>query len=78
MGHNLSLHPLVDHFTVVCVVAWPLNKSEAGDELFFLQKPPCIYVNDAVLMLIRRNLHKKSSEVSVKTRSTTTSVSFKG
>ena len=78
MSHNLSLHRLVDHFTVVCVVAWPLNKSEAGDELFFCIQTSCIYVNDAVLMLISRNLHEKSSEVSVKTRSTTTSVSFKG
>ena len=78
MGHNLSLHPLVDHFTVVCVVAWPLNKGEVGDELFFYRNLPAFYVNDAVLMLISRNLHKKSSEVSVKTRSSTTSLSFKG
>ena len=36
------------------------------------------YVNDAVLMLISRNLHKKSSEVSIKTRSPPASFSFKG
>ena len=23
----------IDHFTVVCLVAWPLNKSEAGGDL---------------------------------------------
>ena len=39
----------------MCIVAWPLKESEAGVELF-LQKPPSIYVNDAVLMLISRNL----------------------
>ena len=34
-------------------------------------KPPCFsYVDDAVLMLISSNLHKKDSEVSIKTRST--------
>ena len=32
--------------------------------------------DDAVLLLISRNLHKKSSEVSVKTRSTSASLSF--
>ena len=34
MSYYLSLHPLVDHSTVVCVVAWPLNESEARVELF--------------------------------------------
>ena len=35
-------------------------------------------LNDAVLMLISRNLHKKSSEVCIKTSSTPASLSFKG
>ena len=40
---------------------------------------PCFsLVNDAVLMLINRNLHLKRSEVSIKTRSTPASLSFKG
>ena len=35
------------------------------------QQPPCFsYVNDVVLMLICTNLHKKSSAVFIKTRST--------
>lgn len=37
MSCYLSLHPLVDHFTVVCVVAWPLNEGGAGVELFVLE-----------------------------------------
>ena len=42
-------------------------------------KPPCFsYVDDAVLMLISSNLHKKGSEVSIKTRSTPASYSYKG
>jgi len=30
---SLSLGVAVDHFTVVRLVAWPLNESEAGDDL---------------------------------------------
>ena len=42
-------------------------------------KPHCFsYVNDVVVMLISRNLHKKSSEVSIKAKSTPDSLSFKG
>ena len=33
--------------------------------------------NDAVVMLLSRNVHKKSSEVSIETRSTPASLSFK-
>ena len=36
------------------------------------------YVNDVVVMLISNNLHKKSREVSIKTRSTPASLSFIG
>ena len=45
----------------------------------FWYKPPCFsYANDAVLMLISRNIHKKSNEVSIRTRSPPASFSFKG
>ena len=40
----------------VCIVAWPLK--EVRLELNFFVEPPSIYVNDAVLMLISRNLHE--------------------
>ena len=43
--------------------------------------PAFCHVNDAVIMLISRNLHKKCSKVSIKTRSTPASqipASFKG
>ena len=52
----------------MCLVAWPLNESEAGGDRNLF----------ASLMLISRNLHKKSSEVSIKRRSTPASLSFKG
>ena len=35
-------------------------------------------MNDVVVMLISKDLHKKSSEVSIKTRSTPASLSFIG
>ena len=48
-------------------------------QILWEQKPPCFsYGNDAVLMLISRNLHNKSTEVSIKTRSTPASLSFNG
>ena len=27
----------IDHFAVVCLVAWPLNESEAGVDLVFIE-----------------------------------------
>ena len=75
---SLSSEPLIDHFTVVCSVTWPLNESESGVDLALLETSLLFYVNDVVLMLIRRNLHKKSSDVSIKAKSTPTLLSFKG
>ena len=44
-----------------------------------LFKPSCFsYVNDVVLILTKRNLHKKSSEAFIKIRSTPASLSYKG
>ena len=28
---------IIDHFTVVCLVAWPLNESEAGGDLILIE-----------------------------------------
>ena len=36
-NHILSLTAIIDHFTVVCSVSWPLNGSEAGGELALIQ-----------------------------------------
>ena len=49
-----------------------LNEIEAGGDLVLIETSLffiIIIVNDAVLMLIRGNLHKKNSEVSIKTKS---------
>ena len=68
----------IDHFTVLSLVAWPLNESEAGGDLALIETSLLFYVNDAVLMLISGNLHNKRSEVSIITRSPPASLSFKG
>ena len=68
----------IDLFTVICLVTWPLHESEAGVDLVVII-PPCFsYVHEVALMLISWNLHKKTSEVSIKTRSTLASLSFIG
>ena len=59
----------------MCLATWPSNESEADAKLVLIQ---ISYVNDAVLMLISRNLNKTSSDVSIKTRSTAASFSLKG
>ena len=47
--------------------------------MYLVAWPHCFsHVHDAVLVLISRNLHEKSSEVSIKTRLTPASLSFKG
>ena len=35
----------IDHFTVVCYVAWPMNESEAGGDLVLIETPCFSYVN---------------------------------
>ena len=34
----------IDHFTVVCLVAWPLNESEARVDLVFNRNLPAFFV----------------------------------
>ena len=61
-------------------MARPLNESEAGVDFVLVETSLHFinFVNDAVLMLISWNFHKKSSKVSLKTRSTAASLLFKG
>ena len=34
---TFSNHKIIDHFTVSCLVAWPLNESEAGGDLVLIE-----------------------------------------
>ena len=65
-------------FTVAYLVACPLNENEAGGDLVSMETSLLFLCNDAVLMLISSKFHKRSSEVSIKTRSPPASFSFKG
>ena len=65
------------YLAVACLVTWPLNQHVAGGALFWLKLPCFSYASDAVLMLISSNLHKKSSEVPIETRSPPAPFSFK-
>ena len=67
-----------DHVIVACVVAWPSNESEIGVDLALIETSLFSYVSDAVFMLISINLPKKSSKLSIQTRSPPASFSFKG
>ena len=52
MGSRIKIIRLIDHFTFVDLVTWPLNGSEAGVDLvliqtslLFLCKSSCSYAN---------------------------------
>ena len=34
---GLNNGPVLDHFTVVCLVAWPLDENEAGGDLVLIE-----------------------------------------
>lgn len=52
-----------NHFTVLCLDAWPLNEVRLVWTLFWYKLPRVCHVNDAVILLISRILPKKCSEV---------------
>ena len=62
--HHCSPPPLcvIDHFTIVCLVAWPLNENEAGGALV-LTEASLLFLCKFVLISIRTALHKKSRKV---------------
>ena len=68
----LKNRPLLN--TVMCLVTWPLNESEAGVDHVMIQ-PSLLF---SVMMLFSRIYMRKSNEVSIKTRSFLASLSFIG
>ena len=65
------------HFTVVCLVTWPLHGSEAGGELVLAQSIYFFcYVKLVVLILNSWNLNSKSREVCIKVRLPQASLGF--
>ena len=55
---------LIEHFTVVCSVTWPLNGSEAGGHLVLIQTFLLFSVNKVGLMPTRAFLWQKQRSVS--------------
>ena len=37
LSYKEKLIALIDHYTVVCLVAWPLNESETGGDLALIE-----------------------------------------
>ena len=72
-----SLDDSIDHFTVGCVVAWALNESEAGVDLVLMESSLLLLRKFLLISMRTTHYHKKIREVSVKTRSTPASLSFK-
>ena len=67
-----------DHFTVVCSVTWPLNGSEAGDDLALVQSSPLFSSKCTQIALEQLDLHNKSSEYCIETSSPPASLPFTG
>ena len=68
---------LLVHFTVVCSVTWLLNGSKAGGDLAVIQTFLPLLCKCTQLALKQFDLHQKSSEVCIKTRSPSASLPFK-
>ena len=51
----------IDHFTVVCLVAWPLNESEAGIDLVLIETILFSCLN----FFYHKNLSKQYSQISL-------------
>jgi len=69
----------MDHFTVVGLVAWPLNESETGVDFVFTETS-LLFLCKLLLISMKTAsfTHNKSSEVSIKTRSPPASLPSKG
>ena len=70
--------PTIGHFTIVRLVAWPLNKSKAGVDLVLIEMR-MLFLYKFLLISIRTvSLTEESSKVAIETKSTEASLSFKG
>ena len=68
----------IDHFTVVCLVTWPLDGSEARVDLVLIQTSLLLLCKTSCSDVNKVHLHDKSREVCIKTRSTLASLPSTG
>ena len=78
--HRFDSSAGIHHFTVLYSVTRPLNKSEEGVDLAFIQISLLFLCKSCccIIMFTSCYLQKKSSEVCIKARSTPASLLFKG
>ena len=62
---------VIDHFTIVCSVTWPLNGSEAGSNLVFIQISLFLLCESSCSDALTR-------DIDIKARSPPASLPFKG
>ena len=68
----------IDHFTVVCLVTWPLDGSEARVDLVLIETSLLLLCKTSCSDFNKVHLHDKSREVCIKTRSTLASLPSTG
>ena len=73
---KIRLEITIDHFTVVCSVARPLNGSEARGDLVLIQTSLLLFCKSSCSDANGLHLHEKSREVCINARSTPASLSF--
>ena len=74
----LAFRTLIDHFTVVCLVTWPVDGSEARVDLVLIQTSLLLLCKTSCSDFNKVHLHDKSREVCIKTRSTLASLPSTG
>ena len=75
--HNYCKAP-IGHFTVVCLVTWPMTEIETGVDLSLIQTS-LIFLCKCKLVSIRTTwFTQKNREIYIKTRSPPASLLFKG
>ena len=77
-ARNWSAMLRIDHFTVVCLVTWPLDGSEARVDLVLIQTSLLLLCKTSCSDVNKVHLHDKSREVCIKTRSTLASLPSTG
>ena len=75
---SLLMECPIDHFTVVCLVTWPLDGSEARVDLVLIQTSLLLLCKTSCSDVNKVHLHDKSREVCIKTRSTLASLPSTG
>ena len=76
---NFGLFPKkIGHFTVLCLVTWPMTASEAGVDLALIQTSPLFSCKCKLVSIRTSRFRQKYGEVCIETKSFPASLPFKG